>query len=416
MLWLYQVLGAFMDLKLKLNIVLALTFLIALAVTGFILDNSLRANALEKSKFAAIHQMDTAMAIRKYTDVYVKPYLLHDEEFRPSSVPSFSATTSMKFFEDMYPGYSYREVALNPTNPKNLARDWEVNTIKSFRDNPSKREGFHISNDGYEQYLHYIKPIRVSAQTCLLCHSTPDVAPPTLVAKYGDKNGFGWNLNDVVAVQIVSVPMSVPIAESRQSLIVYIVSIFMMCSLFFLLLNLMLNKVIISPAEDKQRSLEKIANYDHLTGVFNRRAFEETLNWVIKKAHQDKEILSLVFCDLDKFKSVNDDFGHDVGDAVLIEFAKRIGNTLKYQQSLCRLGGEEFAVILPNTKKEQALEIAEKFRAIIADQPFAGAGQITCSFGVSELMPQDDSVSLMKRADVSLYKAKATGRNRVCIV
>lgn len=405
-----------MDLKLKLNIVLALTFLIALAVTGFILDNSLRANALEKSKFAAIHQMDTAMAIRKYTDVYVKPYLVHDQEFRPASVPSFSATMSMKYFEDMYPGYSYREAALNPTNPKDLAKDWEIGIIKSFRDNPSKREGFHISNDGYEQYLHYIKPIKVSSPTCLQCHSTPDVAPATLIQKYGDKNGFGWKLDDVIGVQIVSVPMSVPIAESRQSLIVYIISIFLICSLFFVLLNLMLNKVIISPAEDKQRSLEKIANYDHLTGVFNRRAFEETLKWMIGKSHRDEEIFSLVFCDLDKFKSVNDNFGHDVGDAVLIEFSKRIGALLKYQQSLCRLGGEEFAIILPNTKKEKAMEIAETFRAVIADQPFEGVGQITCSFGISELMPQDDSGSLMKRADISLYKAKETGRNRVCIV
>lgn len=405
-----------MDLKLKLNIVLALTFLVALVVTSFILDNSLRTNALEKSKFAAIYQMDTAMAIRKYTDTYVKPYLVDDEEFRPASVPSFSATMSMKFFEDMYPGYSYREAALNPTNLKNKAKDWEVDTIQSFRDNPSKREGFHTSNDGSEQYLYYIKPIRVSSETCLRCHSTPDVAPPSLIEKYGDKNGFGWKLNDVVAVQIVSVPMSVPIAESHQSLAIYIGSIFIICSLFFVLLNLMLNKVIITPAEDKQRSLEKIANYDHLTGVFNRRAFEEKLKWMIAKAHQDKEPLSLIFCDLDRFKSVNDNFGHEIGDAVLVEFSKRISGILKLQQTICRLGGEEFAVILPNTQKEKAMEIAEELRAIIADQHFAGAGQITCSFGVSELMPQDDSGTLMKRADLSLYKAKGEGRNRVCTI
>ncbi len=166
-----------------------------------------------------------------------------------------------------------------------------------------------------------------------------------------------------------------------------------------------------------RRTLE-VAIRDSMTGLHNRRYFDERLLDEVDRARRYDEKLSLIICDIDHFKKVNDTYGHPVGDAVLCWVAEILGNALRKTDVVSRYGGEEFAAVLVNTGKDQAMQIAEKLRSIFGERMFRdGATEIrvTLSFGVSSLMV--DSIGfegLLSRADKALYRAKAQGRNRVC--
>jgi len=159
--------------------------------------------------------------------------------------------------------------------------------------------------------------------------------------------------------------------------------------------------------------LEALATTDRLTRVWNRRKFEMTIESEIGRAQRYGGTFALLFFDLDHFKAINDSFGHAIGDEVLCEVARRVQDTLRESDMLARWGGEEFALLLPNTSLDDAHVLAEKLRAMLADHPFAKVGHMTASFGVTCLRPNDTHDQLMRRADRALYRAKFLGRNRV---
>ena len=163
----------------------------------------------------------------------------------------------------------------------------------------------------------------------------------------------------------------------------------------------------------------EMAVTDSLTGLHNRRYLDSHLQTLFDRAVARRRPLSVMITDLDRFKSVNDQYGHDGGDEILREFARRLRKNVRGIDLACRFGGEEFVVVMPDTDPEIAEKVAERVRAEIAQTPFqigsAGATMnVTVSVGVSSLRRGADSVEdLMKRADVALYEAKTGGRNRV---
>jgi len=164
--------------------------------------------------------------------------------------------------------------------------------------------------------------------------------------------------------------------------------------------------------------LARLARRDALTGVANRRAFEEDLAREAARAARAGTPLSLVLLDVDRFKAVNDTHGHPAGDAVLAAVAARAEGALRAGDLLARVGGEEFAILLPGAGLEAAVEAAERVRARIAEEPVV-AGEVslavTVSLGCASLLPGDaNGADLFARADRRLYGAKAAGRNRVC--
>ncbi|HOY69742.1 MAG TPA: GGDEF domain-containing protein [Methylotenera sp.] len=164
-----------------------------------------------------------------------------------------------------------------------------------------------------------------------------------------------------------------------------------------------------------QHELEKIANIDGLTGLYNRRWMNEFFKRQINRAKSDKKPLVLMLADLDHFKKVNDQYGHVVGDEVLSAVASVLPHQFRPTDLLARFGGEEFAMILPNTDLAQATQIAERVRIAIASTrvEFYPEIQLTLSLGLANLLPSDDMSSLLTRADHALYQAKENGRNRV---
>ena len=161
----------------------------------------------------------------------------------------------------------------------------------------------------------------------------------------------------------------------------------------------------------------EMAVTDGLTGLHNRRYLDSHLQTLFDRAVARRRPLSLMITDLDRFKSINDRYGHDGGDEVLREFARRLRKNVRGIDLACRFGGEEFVVVMPDTEAAIAEKVAERVRAEIAEMPFAVAGEttaVTVSVGVSSLKRGMDTVAdLMKRADLALYEAKTGGRNRV---
>ena len=163
-----------------------------------------------------------------------------------------------------------------------------------------------------------------------------------------------------------------------------------------------------------QRELERLARTDSLTQLANRHVLQEALERESARRSDGRAQLALVLLDLDLFKQVNDGFGHPAGDAVLVEVARRLERTVRAGEVLARVGGEEFAWLLPASSAAEAVPAADRARAAIASRPFGRAGRLTMSAGVGLQVTPCDGDALYRLADRALYEAKQRGRDRTC--
>jgi len=158
---------------------------------------------------------------------------------------------------------------------------------------------------------------------------------------------------------------------------------------------------------------ESESRCDHLTGLLNRFSGEKILQEEIEKARRYNYQLTLIMCDIDHFKKVNDDFGHNSGNEVLIGFAHIFKDVIREVDIACRWGGEEFLVVCPNTNIREAGKLAERLRTTVAAYDFSPVSALTCSFGVATYNKTENFLNLVKRADDALDRAKQGGRNQV---
>ncbi len=168
----------------------------------------------------------------------------------------------------------------------------------------------------------------------------------------------------------------------------------------------------VSTRHDYEIELERLATHDSLTGLANRRLFDERLEQEIADAIRHDRSMAVAILDLDHFKSVNDEHGHPVGDRALREAAARLAQVLRKGDLLARIGGEEFAWILPEVHSHGAWAAVERARRSICETPFDGIGRMTISIGVAMRGALHDAELLYKHADQSLYRAKRDGRDR----
>jgi diguanylate cyclase (GGDEF)-like protein len=158
------------------------------------------------------------------------------------------------------------------------------------------------------------------------------------------------------------------------------------------------------------REARQLADLDSLTGLHNRRYFYETLGREIDRAQRYQRQLSLVIVDVDGFKEINDRIGHLAGDGVLAEIAERIREVVRSADIPCRVGGDEFAVIVPEAEMGQARQLVGRIQRAVSAQPIARAGRVRVSAGVADIQPNDTPTTLFERGDESLYSAKHTGK------
>lgn len=262
-----------MSLRMKFNLVLIAVFAIGFAVCGYFSHQLLQKNARDEVLRNAGLIMDTAIAIRGYTVNQVKPHLAEKlmHTFLPQSVPAYAATETINDLRQKYPHYSYKEATLNPTNPRDRALGWEWQLVNRFRDQVGLREVVGERGEGNSQVLYLARPIQIKNEACLACHSEPEQAPQSMIDLYGPHNGFNWQLNEIVGAQLVTVPMSVPIANANNAFKTFMGSLLGLFIVLFLLINIMLGRMIIKPIATMSQAANEIS-----TGNFQISEFAES--------------------------------------------------------------------------------------------------------------------------------------------
>ncbi len=238
-----------MSLRLKFNLALGIATLMAILLASFFARQFLEYNARDEILESARMLMQSAIAVRGYTVEEIRPLLAMQQkrQFLPQTVPAYAAHRYVKQLQKTYPDYSYREATLNPTNPADRAAEWEGDIVNWFRNHDSSKELIGTRNTPTGPSLYMSRPIEITDPACLTCHSTPSAAPQTLIDSYGTANGFGWKLNEVVGAQIVSVPMSVPLARANQTFLVFVGVVAGVFLLIAILVNIMLHYIVIKP-------------------------------------------------------------------------------------------------------------------------------------------------------------------------
>jgi len=238
-----------MKLLLKCNLVLFLVFAVGLITTGLVCQRLLQQNAKAEIMENARIMMEAAIAVRTYTATQIKPLLETQMKysFLPQSVPAYSANAYFSQLQKAFPAYAYKEATLNPTNPVNRATDWEADIIEEFRKSHDKTEIVGERDTPNGRTLYMARPMKVSSPACLTCHDTVEGAPRTMVERYGDANGFGWKLNDIVTAQIVSVPTQLAVQRARGVFRTFMISLAGVFGAFIIAINLLLVFLVIRP-------------------------------------------------------------------------------------------------------------------------------------------------------------------------
>ncbi len=238
-----------MKLIVKFNLVLSLVFAIAFVLAGFFTHALLQRNAKAEIEENARIMIDSASAVRSYTSTQIKPLLKTQMTytFMPQSVSAYSANEYFKLLRKKYPDYSYKEATLNPTNPSDRATDWEADIVRLFRQAPDKTEVVDERDTPAGRALYIAKPLKIADPACLDCHDTPDRAPRTVIEQYGSANGFGWKVNDIVAAQIITAPMQLPIQRANHAFTAFMLSLAAVFIVLIVAINVLLMYLVIRP-------------------------------------------------------------------------------------------------------------------------------------------------------------------------
>jgi len=238
-----------MKIQTKFSLILSGTFLVTLILTGVVSYNILYGNAQQEIRERAGLMLESAKAMRTYTINNVKPLVtpLMKESFHPETVPAFAAMTSFDLLRESHPDYTYREVAMNPSNPAHRPVEWELDIVSHFRNFKGTTEltGTRQTPSGPVMFI--ARPIQITKESCLDCHSTPDKAPASVIKTYGETNGMGWGMNEVIGAQIVAVPESVSLDRARHTFLVFMGSMTVVAAIAVVMLNFALRRLVVRP-------------------------------------------------------------------------------------------------------------------------------------------------------------------------
>jgi diguanylate cyclase (GGDEF)-like protein len=316
--------------------------------------------------------------------------------------------------------YYFKITSLDPINPKNLPDKFEKRALLNLQKNTNKTFYTSLEKDKYN----FLGSLKVEP-SCLQCHATQ-----------------GYKEGDIIGGLRVSVPIdnyleNVEIVESKTN-ILYFITFFTSISFILIItytvnsiytreLNILkLNKTLENKVNQRTKELRlankkllEISTIDFLTNIPNRRCFFEVGIKSFHLAKREKSDLSIVCIDIDNFKTINDTYGHNIGDEILKLLANKMVKFIRKSDILARTGGEEFTILLNNTDEEKAFVFAEKLRTEVEKLKYSNDNieiKTTISLGISQIEDDDEDLdSIIIRADKALYKAKKANRNQSII-
>ena len=366
-----------------------------------------------------------AIYVKAYNGIQPNPYLkdnhtyTKDNELLIKINPAWM-TRQISELSNKKEKYYFKITSLQPINPNNAPDNFEKTALENMKRNKSKEVYTSLENDKFN----FMGALKVE-QSCLECHTTQ-----------------GYNIGDTMGGLRVSIPIdnylhNMEIVDSKTELL-YLITI--LTSIVFILLItytvnsiyvrelniLKLNKTLEVKVNQRTKELKnankkllEISSVDFLTNIPNRRYFFEVGNKSFHLAKREKHPLSIIYIDIDHFKSINDNYGHNIGDEILKLVSSKMNKLIRKSDILARTGGEEFTILLNNTDKENAFILAEKLRTTIENSCYRDKEfeiQVTISLGISELQNDDEELdSIISRADKALYRAKNESRNKTVI-
>ena len=266
-----------MKLLVKFNLLYLLVMALGIGVSGYITRSLLQQHAQEESLDKGRLLIDKANAVRGYTSGQITKLLETQMkyEFLPQSVPSYSAVEVLGALKERYPEYFYKEATLNPTNPRDRAVGWEVDVVNQFRSGVSAKEFVGQRDTPTGPSIYVARPLRITNPACLVCHSSVEAAPKTMVDRYGSANGFGWQLNEVIGAQIVSIPLAVPLARANASFTVFMGSLIGVFAVVGVLLNLMIWVVVVRPVTRLSALADRVSLGELTAPEFDSKSRDE---------------------------------------------------------------------------------------------------------------------------------------------
>ena len=254
-----------LNLSARFTLILTLVFLVGILAGGAAHWRALQGRAQEEIAAQGLLLIETMNAVRGYTTAHVRPLLADNlytnAEFIPETVPAFSARTVFENFRSQvdFETYSYKEASLNPTNPQDLADDFEAEILQRFYAGSEAEEVTGYRTLSGTRVFYIARPLAIGADSCLECHSTPDVAPASLLATYGDQGGFGWELGEVVALQTIYVPAG-EVFDAALRTFSLVMSVFVITfAILVWLINTLLNRYVIQPVNVLSGLAQKIS-------------------------------------------------------------------------------------------------------------------------------------------------------------
>ena len=255
-----------LNLGQKFTLMLLIVFLGGILTSSIALSRLLNYSTQAELTTKGLMLMETMNSVREYTSSQVKPELVDrlETEFLPETVPAYSAREVFEYLRnnDDYGDFFYKEATLNPTNLRDQADDFETEIVESFRREKSPKEinGFRKISGGDLFYI--ARPIQIKKESCLQCHSTVEAAPPSMIERYGPNHGFGWELNEIVGAQIISVPAARVLGTARQSLLLILVIFVVAFAIATLLVNLWLKRYVVRPLKRMAATAEAVSMGD----------------------------------------------------------------------------------------------------------------------------------------------------------
>jgi diguanylate cyclase (GGDEF)-like protein len=367
-----------MKIKTRINLVLSGAALVAMAAIGGVSYLSLKTEALATARREAELHLLAVDATRAYAADMLVPGLRDPD--------SQSDARLLAQVNRHYAGHDYAEVRLSGSVPPDHVLKPVIERLRNHPDDTV----LQVDDGASSARLTFVRSLR-------------DTAPSAA------------STSALTGLQLVSMPMELPMHRALEAFWRQLAGMAALVVVLFLALNLMLRRLVVNPVDVHQRALRRLATQDSLTGATNRRGFMDRLLRAQSEAEAQAEPLSLVMVDLDHFKRINDEHGHGAGDAVLREVAHRMRRQIRRADLLGRLGGEEFAILLPDTDLVGARTQAEHLLTALRSQPFPTAGRVTASLGVAQWNGRETASAWLHRADLALYEAKHLGRDRLVV-